>query len=81
MSAIVPFSPPRSAAGWSPRVWLARNKGVVKGTLAVGAGYLASLLGVIHDPNLNAFASGAFALAVKFGLDWFDFWLREVQLP
>ena len=73
-----PSSPPGSLAGWSLRIWLAKNKGMVKGVAAVACGYLTSLVGAVPDPQLNLLLSGAVGLATKLGLDVLDYWLSEV---
>lgn len=80
MSAIVPTSPPGTSQGWSFKVWLARNKGYVKGTVAAVAGVGTYAIGFIKDPVVNGAASTVFGLAVRLGLDWLDFYLSEVPL-
>lgn len=81
MSAIVPTSPAGSAKGWSFKVWFARNKGYVKGTVAALAGAGNYAIGLIKDPVINGAVSTVFGLAVRLALDWLDFYLSEVPIP
>lgn len=81
MSATPPVSPPRSASGWSWRVWLSRQKSVIKTILSLFCAFLASLIPTNLDPNLQNGLSILFAFVARAVLDYLDFWLSEVPLP
>lgn len=75
-----PISPPKSATGWSWRVWLSRQKSVAKTILSLFFAYLTSLIPTTLDPNLQNGLSILSAFAARAGLDYLDFWLSEVPL-
>ena len=73
-------SPPRSSEGWSWRVWLSRQKSVIKTFVSILGAYLLSLVPTGLDPNLQDVIAIGLGLAVRAVLDWIDFYLSEVPL-
>ena len=72
-------SPRLSFKGWLFTTWLVKNKGFVKGFLALVAAYLTVLLAPVDPPELKALLVGAVGLVGKLGLDAVDYWLSEVN--
>jgi len=75
-----PVSPPLSTSGWSWRVWLSRQKSVIKTILSLFFAYVASLIPTNLDPNFQNGLSILSAFIARAALDYLDFWLSEVPL-
>jgi hypothetical protein len=80
MSDTQPVSPPMSINGWSWRVWLSRQKSVIKTILSLFFAYLASLVPTSLDPNLQNGLSILFAFVARAVLDYADFYFSEVPV-
>ena len=76
-----PVSPRRSLKGWLFSVWLVKNKGFVKGFLALLAAYLTVVFAPVEPPELKAVLVGGVGLVSKLGFDVLDYWLSEVPQP
>lgn len=73
-------SPAGSSVGWSWRVWLARQKSVLKTGVALILAYLSSLVPVVADPALTGVIAFLVGLGSRAAMDRLDFWLSEVTL-
>ena len=73
-------SPAGSSVGWSWRVWLARQKSVIKTFASLLFAYLASLIPTGLNPNLQNSIALGLGLAARGALDWIDYRLSEVTL-
>lgn len=77
---VPPASPRLSFKGWALGVWLRRNKGFVKTTLAVPVGVTTTLTALDAD-TIQALAVvwgiALFTLATRFGFDAFDYFVSE----
>ena len=81
MSATPPnVSPAGSVSGYSLRVWLARNKGYLKGLVSIAFGLVTTMLPQITNTNLSIAAGSAVTLISKLALDAIDFWLSDVAV-
>ena len=72
-----PSSPSGSVAGYSIRIWLAKNKGDLKLIITAAAGVAMFFLAKVQPPELNAAISAVAAAVTKFLVDGLDFWLTE----
>lgn len=63
--------------GWSAKEWARGNKEGIKLLVTALAAYGAYAINLIQDPVIKAATVGLVAAVVKFGLDTFDYWLKE----
>ena len=70
-----------SLAGWSWRVWLAKNKSSIKTILSVALGVLAGYCSSPPlSPQLAALATPGLALVSRLLLDLLDYWLADTPV-
>ena len=70
-------SPSGSMAGWNLLTLLRKNKDKIKILISAIGAYLASQVGLIHDPELNTLVSTAIGVAVYIGAAAVDYWLSD----
>lgn len=75
-----PISPAGSAEGWSWKVWLRKQKSVVKTFVSLLGAFLTSLIPTTLDPNVQNGLSIVVGLAIRAALDWLDFYLSDVPV-
>lgn len=73
-------SPAGSASGWSWRVWLTRQKSVIKTFVSLLGAFLTSLIPTTLDPNVQNGLAIVAGLALRAALDWIDFYLSDVPV-
>ena len=72
-----PSSPSGSMAGWNLLTLLRKNKDKVKILVSAIGAYLASQVGLIHDPELNTLVSTAVGVVVYIAAAAVDYWLSD----
>lgn len=72
-----PPSPPGSMAGWNLMTLLRKNKDKVKLLVSAIGAYLASQVGLIHDPALNTLVSTVAGVVIYIGAAVVDYWLSD----
>lgn len=73
-------SPKGSSVGWSWRVWLSRQKSVIKTFAALLFAYLATLVPTSLDADAQNLIALGLGLVSRAALDWIDFRLSEVTV-
>lgn len=73
-------SPKGSSVGWSWRVWLVKQKSVIKTFVSLLGAFLISIVPTTLDPNLQNAISIGIGIGIRAALDWLDFYLSEVPL-
>ena len=72
-----PASPAGSMAGWNLLTLLRKNKDKVKILVSAIGAYLASQVGLIHDPALNTLVSTTAGVIIYIGAAAVDYWLSD----
>ena len=70
-------SPSGSMAGWNLLTLLRKNKDKIKILVSAIGAYLASQVGLIHDPELNRLTSTAAGVIIYIGASAVDYWLSD----